>query len=185
MMALKHMLTSNGLSPITKEQYLEHFCFPVSEFYEKLGFDLEALDFSKLSDDFHAFYDDYLHLSEVFTDAEEALTKVKSLGLKQSILTAAHQLHIEEKLKKYELSHYFDHVYGLADKLATSKVERGKELIRLSQSIPERTLLIGDTDHDLEVGNTLGVKVILLGDGHQHEDRLREKHDLILKRKSS
>lgn len=183
MMALKHILTANGLDPISKEQYLKHFCFPVVDFYKKIGFELSEERFKELSVDFHNYYDDYLHLSEVFTDAEVTLKRVKEMGKRQSVLTAAQQGHIEEKLVKYKLGHYFDDVFGLKDNLAHSKVERGRELMAKADSIPERTLLIGDTDHDLEVGMELGIQVILLEDGHQHPDRLKEKHHLILSRK--
>jgi phosphoglycolate phosphatase len=40
--------------------------------------------------------------------------------------------------------------------------------------------LIGDTDHDLEVGLALGVDVILLSDGHQSPERLSALHHTVL-----
>jgi phosphoglycolate phosphatase len=69
----------------------------------------------------------------------------------------------------------------LSDFHAAGKLERGKELLVQSRMPKETTLLIGDTDHDLEVGKALGIEVLLLADGHQSFSRLNAKHDRILK----
>ena len=43
------------------------------------------------------------------------------------------------------------------------------------------TVLIGDTDHDLEVGRSMGVEVLLIADGHQSYNRLIKCHDNVMK----
>ena len=45
---------------------------------------------------------------------------------------------------------------------------------------PADSVIIGDTDHDLEVGDALGVDVILLADGHQNEERLRKTRATVI-----
>ncbi len=184
MVALSQIMTKYSLKPLSREQYLEHFGFPIVDFYKKVGFNLTDVDFNTVSEEFHKVYAEHIHLSQIFTGAENTLSLVKKLNLKQSVLTAAFQNHIEYWLNKYNLEKYFDHVFGLSDKLAHSKMARGEELMRASGSTPERTLLLGDTDHDLEVGQHLGVKVILLTQGHQCPQRLKAKHKMVLHRKT-
>jgi phosphoglycolate phosphatase len=84
-------------------------------------------------------------------------------------------------VEHHGLTHYFDRVYGLKDHYARSKVERGRELIFDSQIDREHTLLIGDTDHDLEVAQELGIEALLIADGHQSFERLEPRHHRVLK----
>ena len=41
-------------------------------------------------------------------------------------------------------------------------------------------LMIGDTDHDHEVGTAMGVDVLLVAHGHQNYERLRAVHHLVI-----
>ncbi len=50
------------------------------------------------------------------------------------------------------------------------------ELIELSGVGKKDTVLIGDTLHDLEVGDALGVDVVLVSHGHQCQEILKDGH---------
>jgi phosphoglycolate phosphatase len=50
------MLVDHGLQPVTHEQYRAVFCFPISQYYRRLGFDFERAPFETLSDQFVALY---------------------------------------------------------------------------------------------------------------------------------
>jgi len=180
--ALEKMAQNLKIEPIDKHTYLKHFRFPVQEFYKDIGFPTSDEEFAALSEDFHANYAEAFHTAELFSDAQNLLESVKKMGSKQSILTAAFQKHIDQWLLDFEIDHLFDHVYGLPDKLAKCKVDRGRELIELAQVDLDHTVLLGDTTHDLEVGKSLGIDVILLTNGHQHEDRLKKVHHAIFQR---
>lgn len=111
----------------------------------------------------------------------ESHLETLALEKKQSILSAAAQWHLDDWVKHFNIAQHFDHVFGVADHYATSKVDRGKELVTVSQISPEETILIGDTDHDLEVAHALGVNVLILCDGHQSFNRLSALHPNVLK----
>jgi phosphoglycolate phosphatase len=83
-------------------------------------------------------------------------------------------------MKHFNLTNLFDHAFGINDKYAASKLNRGEELIGISKVPKNQTILIGDTLHDLEVGQHLGIDVLLVSHGHQSVDRLRSKHDAVL-----
>ena len=67
----------------------------------------------------------------------------------------------------FKLGKYFGAVYGLPDRLAETKVDRGFGLIRDFGLDPSTSLFIGDTDHDIEVAHTLGCHPVIVLEGHQ------------------
>jgi phosphoglycolate phosphatase len=117
--------------------------------------------------------------------ARELLTKIKASGKVQSLLSASEHTMLLKSLDHFELGHVFDHVFGIFDKTAASKVERGLELMKtaaITNALSAKdTVLIGDTDHDLEVGEAMGIDVILVEHGHQTADRLRAVHHHVVK----
>lgn len=175
------ILEEHGLKRVNRENYCELFRFPIRDYYQLLGFDLNKVSFEKLSEKFVAGYRKGLPTTSLHTGMTDFLHSVQQAKISQSVLSAAQEQYLYEQLEHFGIRHYFDHVYGLTDYHAASKVQRGKDLI-LNAKIPkETTLLIGDTDHDLEVGNELGVEVLLLADGHQSFSKLSALHPKTLK----
>jgi phosphoglycolate phosphatase len=180
---LSAQLQRHGLRAPTEEEYRKHFKFPISEFYEILGFDLEKKNFEELSKEYHLELEKYANEAKVFKGLEGLLSDLKEDGVKSYILSAAPQTYLDEIVEEVGLSPYFEALYGLPHGLADSKVQRGLELMADHGINPEKTLLIGDTLHDLEVGKELGVKVLLIADGHQSHSRLSSAHDFVLSSK--
>ena len=87
---------------------------------------------------------------------------------------------IKKLVQKFNIEDYLNGVYGLADRSANSKLQRGRELIENEDFQAEKTLMIGDTLHDLEVGQDLGFDVLLVSEGFQCEDMLKESHHQVL-----
>jgi len=171
--AISEVLAQNGLTPIDRDGYRKTFCFPISEYYRRLGFDTQGTAYETATRQFVASYAKLISAGKLHAGTEAVLKTVKERGMKQSILSAAHESDLHKLLSHFQIAPYFDHVYGLSDHYAASKMERGKDLLKACGVSPSETLLIGDTDHDWEVGSALGVEVLLLCDGHQHEDRLQ------------
>lgn len=171
------LLQEHQLSPISIEKYRELFCFPIKSYYDKLGFTYEKVSFEQLC---HQFVERFMTNISSCSPFAEVLTVIKHLhqhGHTQSVLSATDQENLNIMISHYELGQYFNNVYGLSDKLAASKIERGKELMKVSNIDPKQTIMIGDTLHDLEVGQGLGIDVALITHGHQSTDRLKAKYD--------
>lgn len=83
-------------------------------------------------------------------------------------------------LHKHGIAQFFENIFGIHHHLADSKVVRGKELIKNSHIDKSKTILIGDTDHDFEVGLEMGIDVLLVADGHQSFKRLSKIHHNVL-----
>ena len=67
----------------------------------------------------------------------------------------------------------FEHVCGLDNLDAHSKLETGRDLFRKLALPPSTVLLVGDTLHDREVADELGCDCLLLAEGHQSAERLK------------
>jgi phosphoglycolate phosphatase len=104
--------------------------------------------------------------------------------MKQFVLSAMHQNMLEKTLKHNGIFHFFEGVAGLGDHFAVSKVDRGLQLISQFKIEKENAFIIGDTIHDFEVAQELGIRCILVADGHQSEERLQSTGTLVLKRLS-
>ncbi|MBL6988362.1 MAG: HAD hydrolase-like protein [Bacteriovoracaceae bacterium] len=175
------LLQEHGLPVPTVKEYRDLFSFPVINYYKQLGFDFNKTPFVDLADLFIAAYSKNAEHAKLFGGTEDILKKISELNISQSILSAASQKHLHEIVDSYNLTDYFENIYGIDDHFAGGKIQRGKDLIRNSNINPEKTIMIGDTDHDLEVGQTLGVSVLLVADGHQSFNRLDSISDLVLK----
>ncbi len=178
--ALNQLLDHHELPAVTEPHYKEHLQFPIKSFYQKMGFDFNLIPFEKISQHYMSLYHDNLHQVEVYHGLRELLTSLHQVKIKTSILTALNQEILLHQLEIFSLSPFFELAFGLPDHNAHSKIQRGKELMLASGFKPEETLLIGDTDHDFEVAESLGCEAILLADGHQAEHRLRKTKAKII-----
>lgn len=174
------ILEKYDMPALSQQAYRDIFCFPVKNYYERLGFDFNKVSFEELSDLFIELYTQKSAEAGLFLGMVETLEALGQAGKKLSVLSAASQAHLEQMLEQHQLHIHFTHVYGLDNHYAASKLERGRELINAAQILPGETILVGDTDHDFEVGKELGVDVLLVGDGHQCKSRLSKIHHNVL-----
>jgi phosphoglycolate phosphatase len=174
------LLLEHGLAPLNLDAYRKTFGFPVRDFYTRIGFDFVKHDWELIARDFAARFYEGLNECLLHEGARELLEALKTENRMQSILSASHEPELLRLLKLYDLHHLFDHVYGLSDHYAGSKLERGRELLHHSGIPTSETILIGDTDHDLLVGQALSVDVLLLAHGHQDYERLIQMHDKVI-----
>lgn len=178
-------LSEHGLDPLTVEQYRAIFEFPVINYYKKLGFSFAEVPFQVVADEFMKRYKAGVHQCQLFAGVRELLTEIKTSGKKQSILSAAHEIHLKQLLKHFGVFDLFDQIRGAGDHYAVGKAGIGRELMKEVGVDPAHTLLIGDTDHDKEVATELGIDILLLGDGHQSYERLIAIHPKTLRSRYS
>lgn len=176
------LLDAHDLPALSTERYRTIFGFPVVEYYQKLGFDFEKTPFPTLADAFIERYEAGVLACDLHQGSVELLRTIRAAGIEQSVLSAAHEGSLRAQLVHYGILDCFDRVYGLSDVHARGKLERGRELLAETTVPLADTVLVGDTDHDLEVGRALGIDVLLLGDGHQAHERLAALHDRVLTR---
>lgn len=181
--AVNPILLEYGLKEIDLKVYRDFFRFPVQEYYVDLGFRLTDQEFKDLSHRFNETYQSHWNDARVFQGAMDLLHQLKGEGKILSVLSAAWQSDLHAGLDRFGLKHFFDHIFGLQDRLAACKIQRGRELLDASGINAADTVLLGDTLHDLDVGKSLGMDVFLLTEGHMSEERLRAGHHHVYSRR--
>lgn len=169
---MNRMLRQRNLPLLTKEVYRRIFTFPVKDYYSAAGFDFEKEDFEKPAIEFIRCYHRLLEDSVLFPHVGQVLEYFKKKGIVQCILSAMEHDSLTASLKDKKIFRYFDIVAGINDHYAHSKTEVGIELIAQLPFGKSDILIIGDSLHDLEVADALGVDCLLIANGHQSKERL-------------
>lgn len=170
--ALATLLEERALPPLTTERYREEFGFPVQDFYVGLGFDFAREDFDAVSRTFIARYLDRIADARAHAGAHDALRTVAARSIHQSVLSAMERTMLSDLLTRYELHAPMQHVRGLSDLRASSKVELGRALLAEIGAPPETVVVVGDTLHDHETATALGCRAVLVTQGHQTRARI-------------
>ena len=168
------MLRRRGLPGLSRERYHELFDFPITEYYRNAGFDFERDPFPQLADEFHEGYDAAGGDMALHSGAPRALELVRARGAEQSVLSAAHQPRLEAQVELFGVRDQFVGLVGIDDHHAGSKVEHGRRWLATLGLPPAAFVMIGDTMHDHQVANELGIDCLLIADGHQPRWRLEE-----------
>lgn len=165
--AVNVMLAERGLATIDSvDAYRELFCFPIIEYYEKLGFDFEKEDYyNVLAPIWVAMYLENYKQSELMPGAKQTLRALGDLGYRQVLLSATELQMLKGQLQDHTLENYFDQVCGLDNIHAGGKV--GAAIAWRAQNPDAHPLFIGDTVHDYEVACAVGADCILYCQGHQ------------------
>jgi phosphoglycolate phosphatase len=178
---MDNMLTKRDLPGLTLERYQEVFDFPVQDYYARVGFDFNLESFELLGMEFINHYNNLHFECGLRPFAKETLRKFQDAGLKQYVLSARKHDSLGEEMKYHGISHYFENFMGLSDIYANGKIELGKLLFQTHQINPKKAVLIGDTVHDTETANALGIDCILVEGGHQSAQRLKMENARIFK----
>lgn len=177
---MNRILSDHDLEQLDKDRYRKIFGFPIKDYYDRLGFDYSKRSFEDLCHDFVDSFMNGVTKCDLFEYMPSVLKEVKDSQKTQSVLSASDQENLDFMIGNYQLKELFDHVFGIEDKYGRSKVHRGQELIETSGIARENTIMIGDTVHDLEVGQELGIDVVLVSHGHQCRTILERSHNIIL-----
>lgn len=167
------LLDRRQLPRLDRARYHNLFDFPVRAYYGRLGFDPAQDSFESLSVEFISGYDARRLDCDLHASARSVLASARAAGFGQSILSAYRHETLVEIVTHFGIASHFDHITGLDNIHAHSKVALGRELVRRVALPPREILLIGDTVHDCEVARELGVDCALIAAGHHPAERLR------------
>jgi phosphoglycolate phosphatase len=169
---LNRLLTRRGLPTTDIEHYQNEFMFPVETYYRHLGFDLDREPFEHLAVEYMEHYDRRRVECRLQPGVNKVLTALAVGGYSHSILSATEQSRLEAMVRFADLHHYFTNLAGISDCYARSKTYRGQQLLAHLDCDPARIVMIGDTPHDHEVAEELGIACILIPSGHCSRARL-------------
>ena len=166
------LLRSRGLPERSREEHAFLFDFPVILYYERLGFDFSRERFEDISHDFVESYYGSVQHCPLHSGTRRILESLRGAGLRQVVLSATRQDLLEDIIQSHGLNEYFDCLVGIDSVHAPGKSGRGVDWMKESGLEPARVLLIGDTVHDSEVAEEMGVDCWLVCTGHHPRERL-------------
>ena len=169
---LNAMLAKRGGRQIAMDFYRDHFAFPVKPFYEAIGVRLGNEDWDALAREYHDIYAE--QPKDLNAETFAALEYAKGRGARQAIVSALRQDLLSAITEELGVARYMDFVYGVDNLDGRSKIERAHELVAAMDVAPQDAVLIGDSLHDKEVADAIGVRCVLCAQGSHAAWRLRE-----------
>ncbi len=174
------LLEKRHLPRLSLETYRSVFNFPVRDYYEEIGFDFSREDFGIPAKEFMDLYHRFLPETLLFPCAEEVLEYFKKEGYRQLVLSAMEHNSLMKTLEERDILDYFDAVSGIDNIYAGSKQEMARAFLNRLGLNSLDMVLVGDTLHDREVAQVLGIDYLLVAAGHQSKSRLLEKTDKVV-----
>jgi phosphoglycolate phosphatase len=177
---INELLQRRNKRVVTFKEYQDVFDFPVINFYKKIGFDFSIEPFQVPAAEYIDAYNARRFVCNLHDGAIEALARFKNAGIAQSILSASKKSSLEEALDYYSLLSYFSNVCGLNDHYANGKLDIAGDLIQRIDAENSEIIIIGDTTHDYEVAQSLGIECVLVCGGHHSSEKLKKCEGQVL-----
>ncbi len=169
---INDLLKKQELPAMTHDYYQQEFGFPIRGYYQKIGFDFSSQPYEDLADSFITRYEERRRECKLQPGAREILEFVQSTGISQLVLSVYLQESLRTMIAHFSLTSYFLSVCGLKDHYAHTKVELGMEHVEALDLDLASTILVGDTIHDHEAAEAMGLHCLLIPSGHQNRSRL-------------
>jgi len=169
---VNHSLLTQNLEAISLEKYRSMTASSVEDFYIQLGFDFAIKPFKTLSQEWHDLYESRRAVCKLHENVTDILAEVKKAGIQQTVLSALNKNLLHKGVKDLAIQMYFAEVIGQEDLLVRGKVESGKMWFADKSLKGEEVCIIGDTLHDYEVAEALGIDCILVANGLQSREIL-------------
>jgi phosphoglycolate phosphatase len=169
--AVNDMLEIYEKNPLTLEEYYSYVDTPIYKFYEHI-FDLKVVTMEVIKPLYGELYSKYENDVKLADGAEKLVKKLKGKNVKQYVLSAAHKDDLISHAKRLKIYDEFDEISAASDYEAGSKIDRAKALFERENVDRECCVMIGDTLHDLDTANALGIDCLLYSKGHTDYDTL-------------
>jgi len=173
-------LKERNLPLITTLDYRKQFTFPVKKYYENLGFNFEKENFKKVGYNFIQKFKKRKFEAQLFPNTIQLLNLAEQQGIKQSIVSAQENSLLNETVKHYQVDQYFQSISGIEHYYADNKIQIAKKLREKINYPNENIVIIGDSSHDFDVAQALGVECILFSGGHYSKKRLQKNNCVII-----
>ncbi len=147
------------------EHYHSVFTFPITKYYENVGFDFSIEPYDRLAVEWVKENEINIKKARLCDGAKEALLFFKNKNIPQTVISATEVTHLRGHIEHLGITDYFEEILGLDNIHAESKVGLGTDWMkRHPGAVP---LMIGDTIHDAEVAREIGCDCFLCATGHQ------------------
>jgi len=176
---INDLLARRGMPTVDSISYEEQFTFPVKDYYRAVGFDFARVPFEQLAAEFMEQYDRRRFECRLQPGARQVLDALATRGCRQSILSAYEQSRLDEMVAFMGLQGFFTRLLGLNDYYSAGKLDLGRRFLT-EIDLPGEAVLIGDSLHDAEVAEAMGIACVLIPCGHYSRARLSANGNRVL-----
>ena len=162
------------------------------EFNEMIGmhfvdifkvFEIDVPDFEEFIDIYKSYYFDFIDESMLYPNVEEALSFMRGeRSIKISLLTTKGQDQAEKIINHFCLNKHFDFIMGRREGIAHKP--SAEPLLTICNELSVKnvnTLMVGDTEIDINCGKNAGAVTCAVSYGYRSEDTLlKYKPDFII-----
>jgi len=167
--SVNRMLKKRGLPTLDSiEAYHEVFCFPVKEYYRRLGFDFEKEPYEVLAVEWVDNYVSGEHTITLNPGFRNVFERLSEMGVRQIILSSSETAMLHRQLSMLGMEDRFDRILGMDNIYAGGKIEMARRCVGTT----EHALFIGDTVHDADTAEAIGADCILYAGGHGRRQEL-------------
>ena len=150
-------LTNRGINISDNQIVMQCFGRPY-EGYAELG--INDVDVAIYEMDMYA--KEFMPEVELYPDALFVLEQLRSMGKKIALITSSLRGNVIHLLDKYEIHHYFDVVIANEDTVRHKPdPEPLEKALKLLNGEKSKTVMIGDSDKDIEAARNAGIDSIL------------------------
>lgn len=176
------MLAKRNLpNPVSLKDYKDMFCFPVIDYYYKVGYTFEDETYDEVSVEFNRMYDDEFDTCTLNKGFTEKIREAVGKGYRNVILSASRHDALIDQCRRLNIEQYFEEILGIDNMLAGSKIGMARRWMENSNVRPEDCKFIGDTIHDMETAEALNINdYVLIAAGHQSYDVLKKETDRVV-----
>lgn len=161
------LLSNRNKDTISLTQYREAFTFPIKEFYGRVGLPINNEEYEKLVSDYWALYRSKSKDIPLMMGVLEVLNMLEKNQIKQYVLSASDKKMVLDQMSVYGIRHLFEDVIAPQDGYALGKIELAKQWMSKQNISPFDVIMIGDTLHDYETAEAIGIDCALIDKGHQ------------------
>lgn len=160
--------------PLTLNEYLNIFTFPVQDYYAKVGFNFTNISFKEIGNDWYNHYQSKKNEYCLFDDVFSFLKRAKAKNYRLVLLSASHKEDLVQQCIELGIKDYFTEIWGIQNIYAAGKEDLAKEMMK--NKIAKECLFIGDTLHDALVAKVVNSPCILVSRGHQAANVLKRSN---------
>ena len=177
---LNDILRRQGAKEVSLEEYKNIFTFPIKRYYELAGVDFTKDSYEDLAIWFIKNYQKTSLSCSLYDGVIDTIKFLRGKGINVYILSASEKHNLKEQCDHFGLTSVVCDVLGIDNIHAASKVNLAIDYIKNNNINLNETIFVGDTLHDDEVAKSVGVKSILIPNGHQSKEVLARSNAIII-----
>ncbi|WP_225046786.1 HAD hydrolase-like protein [Lacticaseibacillus kribbianus] len=160
---IHHMIEASGLAPLDEATYLTFIGPSLTQSLHRYYPDLGDAAVRAAIRHYQDFYlDEGIFELEVYPGVTTALADLREAGYQINIASAKPEPMLAKILPHFDLSDYFDGVYGatIDESIRSTKAAVLAYALENAEALPEDSLMIGDRDNDMLGGAQNGTKTL-------------------------